>query len=181
VAQLAHLVHVGHIGLREQPLDQRLEQRQAVAQALDAAVEALLARLRREAFDVVHEAVSAGVLVGLFPAQRSVGTRAASWNTDLHFCLRDLHLSQLVSVRFRLSRGTLREALVAAPVGVVADADGAVMVMSDRQERSARHVAVRGRWGWAGGRHQHSKADMARTAGRRWHRAGRPERAGLDY
>lgn len=67
-AQLAHLVHVGHVGLRQQALDQRLEQRQAVAEALDAAIEALLARLRREALDVVHDAVAARVLAGLFSA-----------------------------------------------------------------------------------------------------------------
>jgi hypothetical protein len=41
--------------------------------------------------------------------------RQASWpGSFLHFCLRDLHLSHDVSVLFRLSSGTLRDALAAA-------------------------------------------------------------------
>lgn len=47
--------------------------------------------------------------------------RQASWpGSFLHFCLRDLHLSHDVSVLFRLSSGTLRDALAAA---AEADAD----------------------------------------------------------
>jgi hypothetical protein len=164
VAQLAHLVHVGHVRLGQQALDQRLEQRQAVAQALDAAVQPLLARLRREALDVVHEAVPARLLVGLAPAHgQSVSVsakheaRRTRTGTDLHFCFLDLHLSHDVSVRFLLSSGTLRDALAVAPVGVVADAVGAVMVKVG-QASLARHVPEGGRWRTstrAGGRHQH--------------------------
>ena len=45
--------------------------------------------------------------------------RQASWlGSFLHFCLRDLHLSHDVSVRFRLSSGTLREFVLVKPVGV---------------------------------------------------------------
>ena len=63
----------------------------------------------------------------------------------LHFCLRDLHLSHDVSVRFRLSSGTLREfeLVGAVDVGVgveddlkldVMDAGGIIMaVTSDWQ------------------------------------------------
>lgn len=51
----------------------------------------------------------------------------------LHFCLRDLHLSQDVSVRFRLSNGTLREfelvgaVVVGAGVEVEVDVEFEIM------------------------------------------------------
>lgn len=40
-----------------------------------------------------------------------------------HFCLRDLHLSHDVSVRLRLSSGTLREFELVVAVGVVVGVD----------------------------------------------------------
>ncbi len=51
--------------------------------------------------------------------------RQASWPGSFrHFCLRDLHLSQDVSVRLRLSSGTLREfELAGGAVGVGAGVD----------------------------------------------------------
>jgi hypothetical protein len=61
-------VEVGDISFREQALHQRLKQRQPGAQALDAAIEALLARLRGQARDVVHDAVPTRRLSRLFPA-----------------------------------------------------------------------------------------------------------------
>lgn len=67
-AQLAQSFDIRHVRFGQQPLDQRLEQRQAVPQALDAAVQALLARLRRQARDVVHHAVPARLVAGLAPA-----------------------------------------------------------------------------------------------------------------
>jgi hypothetical protein len=46
---------------------------------------------------------------------------AASPGSFRHFCLRDLHLSHDVSVRFLLSSGTLRDAALDVGAGVAAD------------------------------------------------------------
>jgi len=67
-AQLAQLVEVGHVGFGEEALDEGFQQGDAVAQALDAAVQALLARLRRLALDVVDDAVGARLPAWLFSA-----------------------------------------------------------------------------------------------------------------
>jgi hypothetical protein len=63
--KLSQSLGTGYIGLRKQPLDQRLKQRQPGAQSLDAPVESLLARLRRQALDVVHDAIATGILARL--------------------------------------------------------------------------------------------------------------------
>ena len=61
--------------------------------------------------------------------------RHDSWPGSFrHFCLRDLHLSQLVSVRFRLSRGTLREFVAMVLCAGVGDADvigAGIIVVAD--------------------------------------------------
>jgi hypothetical protein len=61
----AQLVGIGDVCLGQQALDEGLEQGETVAQALDAAVEALLAGLGGEAFDVVHVAVATCLLARL--------------------------------------------------------------------------------------------------------------------
>lgn len=66
--KLSQRLGTGHVCLWEQPLDQRLEQRQTGAQAFDTPIQSLLARLRRQALDVVHDAVATGVLARLLPA-----------------------------------------------------------------------------------------------------------------
>ena len=80
--------------------------------------------------------------------------RHASWpGSFLHFCLRDLHLSHDVSVLFRLSRGTLRDALLAAAadagagagVGEVADVVGAgIIIVLGVRLHSHHDIDIRG-------------------------------------
>ena len=66
--KLSQRLGTGNVCLWKQPLDQRLEQRQTGAQAFDTPIQSLLARLRRQALDVVHDAVATGVLARFLPA-----------------------------------------------------------------------------------------------------------------
>ena len=66
--KLSQRLGTGHVCLWKQPLDQRLEERQTGAQAFDTPIQSLLARLRRQALDVVHDAVATGVLARFLPA-----------------------------------------------------------------------------------------------------------------
>lgn len=65
----------------------------------------------------------------------------------LHFCLRDLHLSHDVSVRFRLSSGTLRELVVVGTVAVGVD----VEVDVELAVMGAGGIIMAATSGWRGG------------------------------